>query len=180
MEVYRDPGNKDLAGWRGPGRIVSLGPDPSGKSKKPGVRVAWQGGEDHVPYDQVRPFSGWTFWLSTKNVSDATMFRISRKIEDAYELWGRYPTILGTLRRQGHNVKAKRTAEYPRLRSDILELSIRSRRPCEGAVVGGGARGFPAVTSEPGVLWLVMWPYKRPSALQTRELRSHWGIAWKS
>ena len=39
-----------------------------------------------------------------------------------------------------------------------------------------GTRGFPAVTRDPGILWLVFWPCRRPVALRTIELRSHWGV----
>ena len=174
VEVHRAPGSKDLSGWRGPGIVVSKGPNP--KTKEPGVRVAWQGGEDHVPFDQIRPFFGWIFWLSPGDVKGAIMFRISKEIEDSYELWGRRPTVLGTLRRGGYNIQAKATKDYPTLWGNILELAVRSGHPCEGAVVGGGAKGFQPVTNEPGILWLVVWPYRRPSALQTMELHSHWGV----
>ena len=120
---------------------------------------------------------GWAFWLAQgADPNDALMLRIAKEIDDS-ELWGRTPTILGTLRRGGYNVVAKKTKDHPRLWSNLLELALRARRPCEGAIVGGGTRGFPAVTGEPGVLWLVFWPYRRPTALRTYELRSHWGVS---
>ena len=40
---------------------------------------------------------------------------------------------------------------------ETLELALRAKRPCEGAIVGGGTRGFTQATSQPGVMWLVMW-----------------------
>ena len=58
VEVYRQSDQKDISGWRGPGVIVSLGPKPGEEVKSnsnSGVRVAWQGGEDHVGLDQIRP-----------------------------------------------------------------------------------------------------------------------------
>ena len=47
---------------------------------------------------------------------------------------------------------------------------------CEGAVVGGGCRGFHAVTGYPGVLFLIYWEYGCPAAYRTVELKSHWMV----
>ena len=43
-------------------------------------------------------------------------------------------------------------------------------------MVGGGLRSFPPATGAPGSIWLLAWPWARPTAVQTFELRSHWVV----
>ena len=102
--------------------------DPRTTSKEAGVRVAWQGGEDRVPFSQLRHFMGWVFWYSpnwSQEPSKALMLQISKEIDDS-DLWGRTPTVLGTFRRNGQTIKAKKTSEYPKLWSLLVELALRA------------------------------------------------------
>lgn len=103
VDIHEKSPSKDVAGWKGPATIVSLG-DPNSSSHEAGVRVAWQGGEKHVPYAQVRTFGG-SFWAAEPEKS--AMVQISRIIDNGDGLWGRKPTYLGVFRRQDYNVPAK-------------------------------------------------------------------------
>ena len=106
-----------------------------------------------MPLDQIREFIGWILWAGA-TVAASITFRIQREIDSAYDLWGRVPTILGTLRRTGLQQAAKGNKSYPRLLANLRELAAKLRIPFEGAFVGGGCRGFYAVTSDPGILYL--------------------------
>ena len=57
VEINRGSGHKDISSWKGPGTVVSIG-DPVTGDLEAGVRVKYQGGEEHVTFDQVRPFIG--------------------------------------------------------------------------------------------------------------------------
>ena len=95
---------------------MSLG-DPDEKSREPGVRVALQGGGDHVQFSQLRHFAGWVFWYRPnwpESFGKALMLQISKEIDDS-DLWGRTPTILGVPKRNGYSAKAKKTTTYPQL-----------------------------------------------------------------
>ena len=128
--------------------------------------------------DRVRPFIGFAeIFAVAGDVSRGLIFSIIREIDATYELWGRVPTILGTLRRGGYRHQAKANAWYPRLWQNLVRLALKSQRPCEGAIVGGGCSGFHQPTSDPGVLWLWYWPAYRPSNAECVELRSHWGVS---
>lgn len=176
VETFRDPGNKDISGWRGPGVVVSLG-DPTKKdSKESGIRVEWQGHEDWVPVDQVRPFFPGIFWLAPE-LKSSVMMRIMQEVEGSYQMWGKTPTTLGKIKRNSLEVDARATTTYEKLWKLVQKLAKRAQRPCEGALVGGGVRGFPAATSTPGIMWMVYWEFQRPASLSNIELRSHWGAS---
>ena len=104
------------------------------------------------------------------------MLRLSRIVEPDDTLWNRKPTYLGTYRRTEYNQPAKDTHDNARLWTTIQELAARSQVPWEGALVCGGIKNFRPATGPPGTLWLLVWPWKKPTAVQTYELKSHWTV----
>ena len=49
VDVYREPAQKDLVGWRGPAEVVNISRAAHGK-----VHIEWAGGTILVPLDHVR------------------------------------------------------------------------------------------------------------------------------
>ena len=129
-----------------------------------------------VNWDQVRPGGLEILWLSSPELSQTSPMRITRRIDDDYDLWGRSPKTLWVVRRMGTRARARATGEYPKLWEDLQSARRELGWAAEGAIVGGGVRGFPAPTNDPGTIYLFYWRWGQPATLTTRELRSHWDI----
>ena len=75
VEINRGSGHKDVSSWKGPGTVVSIG-DPVTGDLEAGVRVKYQGGEEHVTFDQVRPFIGFAEIFAVAGDTDTLPFRL--------------------------------------------------------------------------------------------------------
>jgi len=166
IDVYREPANKDIHGWRGPADLVKL------QVGKPDAVVRWGGRVFELPKNLIRRHDG--FCLFTGFSGGARVLILMRWIDNLEAAWGK-SLLLGLVTTPNGLVAARGNTVYPDLWYEVQNVASKAGLAMDGALMGSGISYLNPLSKE-GALLLLYWRTGGWSTLAYRELRCHWGV----
>jgi hypothetical protein len=165
VDVYREPPQKDLVGWRGPAQVVNVS-----RARQRRIHVEWGGRTILVPTSHLRHHVIMSFFAGR---AASNMEWLMQYLE-AHFVWGD-SRVYGVVPHQGKFVVSKAAKSHPRLADGLRQAARELALDAEGAVVGAGLRWLPPVSRDVESLGvLLLWRYGQASSLRYREVRGHW------